>query len=233
MLGKKRIESNLDQVTAVLLGERADVVALQEADGPSIWSGRFDHVAYLAERAEMPHFFRGEHVRGMKLNYGTALLSRHPLCDIVTHTFAPAGPRPTKGIVVAGLRCPAGSERMLDVASIHFDFSSRSVRRKQAEEVIQLLAPRRRPLVLMGDFNCGFGGTEGTLEELASALGLKAYKPTADMATFPLRNVRLDWILVSAELEFRNYATLPDVLSDHRAVVATLDLAERKPETVR
>jgi endonuclease/exonuclease/phosphatase family metal-dependent hydrolase len=42
------------------------------------------------------------------------------------------------------------------------------------------------------------------------------------METFPLRRKRFDWILVSQELQFHDYATLPDVLSDHRAVVASV-----------
>jgi len=34
--------------------------------------------------------------------------------------------------------------------------------------------------------------------------------------------VRLDWILVSEELAFDTYDTLPDRLSDHLGVVATV-----------
>jgi endonuclease/exonuclease/phosphatase family metal-dependent hydrolase len=34
--------------------------------------------------------------------------------------------------------------------------------------------------------------------------------------------VRLDWILISEELDFAAYETLPDRLSDHLAVVADL-----------
>jgi endonuclease/exonuclease/phosphatase family metal-dependent hydrolase len=60
---------------------------------------------------------------------------------------------------------------------------------------------------------------------LARDLGLQAYEPQAtDMASFPLRNKRFDWIMISAEFVFLTHRTLPDVLSDHRAVVATLGL---------
>ncbi len=222
LLTTRRIVSNLDDAIGMLLRERADVVALQEADGPSLWSGRFDHVAYMAEGAEMPYFVRGEHVRGMKLSYGTALLCRRQLGDSVVHCFNPSPPTPTKGIVVASLENPADSQQKLDVASVHFDFSSRAVRRKQAEETIELLSRRNRPLVLMGDFNCAYGRGRGILAHLISALGLKAYRPTAKLPTFPLRRRRLDWILVSRELEFVQHETLPDVLSDHRAVLATV-----------
>jgi endonuclease/exonuclease/phosphatase family metal-dependent hydrolase len=48
------------------------------------------------------------------------------------------------------------------------------------------------------------------------------------MASFPSRNKRFDWIMISAEFAFLAHRTLPDVLSDHRAVVATLGLARRQ-----
>jgi endonuclease/exonuclease/phosphatase family metal-dependent hydrolase len=50
--------------------------------------------------------------------------------------------------------------------------------------------------------------------------------------SFPRRNRRFDWITVSADFRFRDYRTLPNVLSDHRAVVATLELA-RHPEKAK
>ena len=38
------IIQNLDEISAMLKREQADVVALQEADAPSFWSGNFHHV---------------------------------------------------------------------------------------------------------------------------------------------------------------------------------------------
>ena len=225
LLKRRHIESNLDLVTEVLVEQRADVVALQEADGPSVWSGRFDHVAYVAERSEMSYSARGRHVHRRRLNYGTALISRHSLQDVVTHTFASSPPTPSKGIVVGSIDWPHGERGKLDVASVHLDFSRRAVRRRQARELLELLSARGHPLVLMGDFNCGLAGSERTLRDLCRSLGLHAYRPRAAIPTFPTRRTRLDWILVSAELEFHEYVTLPNLLSDHRAVAAVLGFA--------
>ena len=64
-------------------------------------------------------------------------------------------------------------------------------------------------------------------------LNLRAYAPEAKgLNTFPLFNRRLDWILISPELDFVDYRTLSDVVSDHRPVVATLRWAKvrRCPE---
>ena len=97
---------------------------------------------------------------------------------------------------------------------------------RQANEIIQRLAGHRRPLVLMGDFNCGFGTKDQTLSVLARELNLQSHEPEAtDMASFPSRNKRFDWIMISTEFAFLAHRTLSDVLSDHRAVVATLGLA--------
>ena len=41
--------ANLDVIASLLKDSGADVVALQEADGPSFWSGNFSHIDYLAD----------------------------------------------------------------------------------------------------------------------------------------------------------------------------------------
>ena len=104
LLRDSTIRRNLELIAGVLERERPDVVALQEADGPSFWSGRFDHVAELAGLAGFPHAFRGEHNREvlsrLDLSYGTALLSRLPLEAAHSQAFSQNW-RDTKGFVTA------------------------------------------------------------------------------------------------------------------------------------
>ena len=228
LLKREIIESNLDGIAEVLLREKPDLVALQEADGPSLWSGRFDHVAYLAKEARFPHSFRGEHVKGWNTSYGTAILSRMPLGECSSMTFAPSPPTFSKGFVVATINWPGSTETRVTVVSVHLDFSRSSVRRRQIEEMITALAEKPRPLVVMGDFNCQWSGEEATLRLLVKRLGLAAYEPTAgNMETFPSHDTRLDWILISPELEFDSYKTLTDTLSDHRGVITRLKPAKK------
>ena len=94
---KSKHQANLDAVAAVLARERPDVVALQEADGPSVWSGSFSHVDYLAGKARFACSVRGAHMEALKLSYGTALLSLLPLKHPLSVAFAPSPPTPTKG----------------------------------------------------------------------------------------------------------------------------------------
>ena len=222
------IQANLDDIAAVLRRERPDVVALQEADGPSIWSGSFHHVRYLAEAAAFRYFVRGEHVKGLKLSYGTALLSRLPIGEPRSFTFEPSPPTFAKGFLVATAEWPGESGTKVDIVSVHVDFFSESVRRRQAEEVVRRLSPRTRPLVVMGDLNSDWTEPDSTLRKIAAGLGLTAYRPDAPgLETFSFTSRRFDWILLSPELEFRRHEVLRDVLSDHLAIVAEIGLAGR------
>jgi endonuclease/exonuclease/phosphatase family metal-dependent hydrolase len=216
-------ESNLDLIAGVIGGERPHVIALQEADGPSFWSGGFNHVAYLAAAGGYAQYVRGEHVRGLDLSYGTALCSSMPLRNPVSVTHDPVL-SPPKGFLVSTVSWPDDPGLEVDIVSLHLDFLLVSVREKQVEELIRTVTARRRPLVVMGDFNCEWQGAETTLRDLARRLNLTPYRPaTAGLSTFPALRKRLDWILVSEELGFRAYRVLPDVLSDHRAVVAEIE----------
>jgi endonuclease/exonuclease/phosphatase family metal-dependent hydrolase len=233
LLGRGTVETNLDAVAALLARERPHVAALQEADGPSVWSGRFDHVAYLAEAAGFARSARGEHVKGAKLRYGTALLSRLELTEPLSVTFAPSPPTFAKGFVVCTVAWPAGRDGgggshagEVDVVSVHLDFSRDSVRRSQVGEMIEALSRRGRPLVIMGDFNCEWTDADSPLRALAQALDLAAFEPgSAEAPTFPKLDRRLDWILISRELGFVTYRVVPDIVSDHLGVVAELRTA--------
>ena len=226
---RSTIRSNLDEVAEVLRREKPDVVALQEADGPSLWSGQFDHPEYVADKAGFPHVCRGVHVDGMKLSYGTALLSRLPMDDSASHTFASSPLSPSKGFVVCTVRCPGDPLVEIDVVSVHLDFLRQGVRRKQVEEMIAELRGRGKPMVVMGDLNCEWEAEDAPIRTLAEELGLTAYKPDAqDMDTFPSREKRFDWILLSSELRFVEHETVQDVVSDHLAVVAKVELVREE-----
>jgi len=217
--------ANLETIATLFKTTDADVIALQEADGPSFWSGNFDHVEYLANQASFGHSVRGAHVDGIGLSYGTALLANLELQDAQAITFDPSLSPVPKGFVVSTIRWPGMPCVDIDVVSIHLDFASESVRRKQAMELIETLHARNRPLIIMGDLNSEWQLQNSSVQYLSQELALSAYGPEqADLDTFPAFGERLDWILVSPELKFRSYRVLADVVSDHRGVVAELVL---------
>ena len=219
----RALAGHLGEIAAVAADCKPHVLALQEADGPSIWSGNFNHVARLATRAGMPYYARAENVKGLKLSYGTALLSTLPLENPVSHTFASSPPSFSKGYLVATIDWPIHSPAQIDLVSIHLDFLRKTVRQRQVEGVIRELSGRNNSLIVMGDFNSEWTDEPSPVRHLADSLGLHAFRPQAtDLDTFGHGGRRLDWILISADLEFSTFRVLPDVLSDHAGVIAEL-----------
>ena len=218
--------ANLDDIAKILKRERPDIVALQETDGPSVWSGMFDHVEYLAQKADYPYSILGEHVKGKRNVYGTALLSTAPLQTPESIKFSPAPPTFSKGAVISTIRFPGNHSIDIDVVSVHLDFARKSVRKRQAEELADRLLSRERPLILMGDFNCEWTSGESTLPFLTRTLNVKAYRPYAqNLTTYPTSDRRLDWILISPELKFIDYHVFHDTMSDHLGVLSEIGLA--------
>ena len=228
-LNKQTIETNLTDVADMLIKTDADIVALQEADGPSGWSGKFDHVASIARQAAYPWHYRANHATSRMFTYGTAILSRLPISKTIEHTFKPSPPTLNKGFLLTRVSwkpdANTDKEMYIDVVSVHLDFSRSSVRQQQITEMATAFAKREYPMIILGDFNSDWLSDESVVKTLADKAGFKVYEPAADnMYTYVSKKRRLDWILISNELSFVNYRVLPDVISDHFAVVAEVKL---------
>ena len=218
------IHNNLEEIAVFLENAAADVVALQEADAPSFWSGSFDHVELLAGQARYPFFESSNQANSWIFSYGTALLSRVALSGVVHHTFRPSPPTMNKGYTLAQLMWKADAAEPLpvDVVSVHLDFSRKSVREQQSAELGEALAARANPLIVMGDFNSDWSADEQVVRALAERAELHAYRPDADDLPTYSDSKRYDWILISKQLEFVSFEVLPDILSDHSAVLAEI-----------
>lgn len=230
LLGSAALRENLLELAGLLDRTEADAVALQEVDAASAWSGRFNHLQYLLKNSGYGCWVHGVHANNRLYHFGTALISPHVFSDSLVHGFRPSRPTTTKGFVIGVLPWNPGGALAeplaVRVGSLHLDFSRRSVRRAQIEEVVQVLRGAGGPLVLMGDFNTDWHKKDSSLRELADRLNLKVFQPDADgMTTYGKDSARLDWILVSQELDFLHHAVYPDVVSDHLAVVADIRLS--------
>ena len=85
-------KENLDDIAKVLNQHKPQLVALQDADAESRWSGSFDHVAYIALNSEYPWRTHVSNAESWSYSYGTALLSELPLVKTIQHTFQPSPP---------------------------------------------------------------------------------------------------------------------------------------------
>jgi endonuclease/exonuclease/phosphatase family metal-dependent hydrolase len=226
-LGQADFENNLERIADLLIQKDADIIALQEADGPSRWSGGFNHVAALAEDADYPWFERASHEQSWMFDYGTALLSRQPFEEVINHTFAPSPPTMNKGLLLGQIRWQPGEgdsqTYLVDIISVHLDFSRQSVRQQQIEEMVITLGERDNPVIILGDFNSEWFSESSVVQALADRAGLQVFRPEArDLGTYKNSEKRLDWILISEELEFIDYQVLPDMISDHKATYAEI-----------
>lgn len=224
LLPKQDIEQNLQRISQFIKRVDADIVALQEADGPSGWSGNFDHVAWLARASGYPWHYRANHAESWLFSYGTAIMSRLPVSETVQHTFSPSPPTFNKGFLLSRINWPQGNDNdavlPIDVVSVHLDFSRHRVRTNQIAEMADVLSGRSRPMIIMGDFNSEWFAEESVVKQLAEDGGLSVYKPDADNLHTYNDEYRYDWILISNDLVFSRYEVLPDALSDHLAVMA-------------
>ena len=221
------IRGNLDSIALFLAKNNIHIAALQEVDAPSSWSGNFDHARHIATEAGYRWWIQASHASMYIADYGTAVVSSMPLTAAQRLDFTPSPPTAGKGFTLAEVlwSMPDATEITVDVISLHMDFSRKSVRVKQIEELERALQERTNPLILMGDFNS---------EILAERLINSAKDNKRRLHTWPADSVphysykkkRLDWIIVSGELEFVDYTTAEETLSDHRAIVASLRMRE-------
>ena len=205
------------------------IISLQEADGPSLWSGRFDHVEYLAEYAEFPYYASARHSSTPLFQFGTALMAKVPMQNVRSVRFSPSPPTLRKGFLVASVPWNP-DERLaqavtLSVVSVHLDFSRRKVRAQQVRELIDFLKSVPEPFVLTGDLNADWTGEDPTVRDLVRALDLRVYEPhSTSLGTYNSTGKRLDWILISSGLKYEAYTVIPENLSDHLPVSARISL---------
>ena len=226
LVSATRHRNNLEKIATTLLNTGAQVAALQEADAPSLWSGSFDHVEYLAREMDYLSFVHGYHADAWPFTYGTVLMSNFNMFDVHSHRFQPSWPTASKGFVRGTVlwqsdETPAGP-RPVTLVSVHLDFSRESVRDAQIGELVAHLENLDTPVVILGDFNSDWSNEGSPVRQLARALNLSTFRPIQPgLGTYKI-DERLDWILISDDLDFIEHNVLPDVISDHLAVYAKI-----------
>lgn len=228
-----RYRRNLARIAALIQRLEADIVALQEIDVDSSWSGRFDHVAFLREHTGLAHSaFGGTNHRragGLRIWYGNAVLSRFPIAHHESGVFEHALVA-KKGFLFVELDLPQGR---LPLINVHLHHSSRPKRLAQIGRVLSHVEhhhARRsahwvaRP-VFCGDFNAPAHTPDATavllgrLEEAENYTLLPKGRHTATFpAAWPQR--ALDHILLPAACREPEAMVVRSFLSDHRPVLA-------------
>lgn len=194
---------------------RADVLALQEVDLGNPRSGRADLTAVVAEATGMASVF-GPTLARDGGQYGNTLLVRGEIGDPALLRL-PRGlraweRREPRGAIVASI--VVGGER-LSVATTHLS-TRRSESGRQLDAVLDALARRPGPRVLLGDLNRRPG-------ELATVTARADLVLADGAATFPAWRpmLRIDHVVVDG-LDITDVEVVQTAISDHRALVVTV-----------
>ena len=230
---------NLKEIADFFSSSGADVIALQEADAPSRWSGKFNHVDFIADNSIFPCRLHARHASKYMYDFGTALLSSVPYTDSLSHSFEPSPPTTTKGFVMGEvLWNPDGklTEAIaVSVISVHLDFSRRKIRDAQIAEIQAIFPDLKSPTIILGDFNADWTSKQSAIKAIVEKGNFSVYQPeSTELGTYKDGKHRLDWILISNDLEFVSYKMPKTVYSDHQPVQATLklvDISEREMDS--
>jgi endonuclease/exonuclease/phosphatase family metal-dependent hydrolase len=229
LTSQRKLRVNLRRIAELLRRLEPDVVAMQEIDERSRWSGNFDHLDYLRVHAGFPFAAFGIVNRRegiLNLSYGNALLSRHPFVETETVAF---GRRRVgeKGFLYAEILVGGKS---VPFVNLHLHFSSRTRRLGQLGTLIAWLRQKQRirpkawvmPPIICGDFNNPSTRDDATAALAGHLAGYSRYTlHPRDAATFPSPMPRrsLDFVFLPAGCRSVTCEVVRTFLSDHRPVM--------------
>ena len=213
----------------------ADLVALQEIDECSVWSGSFDHLDYLRAHAGFPHAAFGINNRRsglVNLCYGNAILSRLPISRRRRSCLGGGG-WGRRGSSSLRSTSAAGS---LPLVNLHLHFGSRRRRLLQLDLLVTWLRAKERergaawavPPVVCGDFNTPDTSDDATASLLSHLCDYGDYRLHPLMGpTFPspLPSRALDFVFVPPGCRGVRSEVVRWFLSDHRPVMVEFSVA--------
>ena len=129
------------------------------------------------------------------------------------------------------------------LVGVHLSHRSEQLRAASAKLLVEMASKSERPMIVVGDLNStppGFPETqvaedgENAMAVFAADGRLRRYSTplpvsSADMTFHSTKPRRIiDWILIPSECRFKDYRVVASTLSDHRPVVATIEINNRE-----
>jgi endonuclease/exonuclease/phosphatase family metal-dependent hydrolase len=229
-----KLRRNLRRIARLLDRLAPDIVALQEIDERSRWSGNFDHLDYLRVHTRFAHSVFGINNRrtGMlNLSYGNAVLSRHPIRASETVVF---GQRRMgeKGFLYVELDVGG---RCVPLVNLHLHHRSRAQRLRQLDRLFAWLREKHRlhakvwalPPIVCGDFNNTHLRSDATASLLKHLAHYGDYKLHPQIGrTFPslLPARTLDYIFLPPGCGVAHCEIVRSFASDHLPVMVDFEL---------
>lgn len=232
-------EIDLDQTTAFLLEQDADVIFLQEVergfDGGSQIQPPPNYAALRKELKGYDSVFAYPAVNETELPFGLglAIFSKTKIRDFqqrdlpaadVEFEYAGVTRKPSQRLLISAATVIQGrSIRLLNThLQAYFMIGSTSREHSAQRDVIEAeLRSQRGPAILAGDLNCAPG--EGVIEQFELA-GFRTVQNSE--ITWRRMPYVLDHLFYNSPLHLENHAVIPTLASDHHAVRAEFSFAQ-------
>jgi endonuclease/exonuclease/phosphatase family metal-dependent hydrolase len=235
MTSRRKIRSNLLQIAKLLDGLKPDVVALQEIDEDSMWAGSFDQLEFLREFGGFPHAAFGINNRRkglFRLNYGNAILSRHPIAESENIAFGKST-LGEKGFLFAEIELHG---KRVPIVNMHLHYRSRVRRIEQVDRVMHYLNDKRTsrrahwlvPPIVCGDLNNPSHTADATaslMKYFRSHGHYTLHPQRARTFPSPLPRRTLDFVFLPPGCVEVYCLVVRSFLSDHRPVMVEFKVA--------
>jgi endonuclease/exonuclease/phosphatase family metal-dependent hydrolase len=214
---------DLERIAALIKGQKADLVALQEVERGTQRTQRRDLPAELAQLTGLAVTF-ARNIPYQGGEYGTAVLSRFPIRRVAHHPLKIIGQGEQRGVQQVWIDIH-GTEVLF--VNTHLDHRRDPAERERSVEEIRTLVAAAGPLpvIVAGDFNAtpdspAIATMRGFLRDVWTAVG---HGPGH---TIPVRqpNRRIDYIWISPHFVPAQMKVLASEASDHLPISALLML---------
>lgn len=237
----------LVDIAELIHDSTADVVVLNEVDFCSTWSGHQNQARAIALQAGFPFWveqrnFDCRFIYG-SWKFGNAVLSRFPI--VATGAVDFPALRTSEQILAGckqGVICTLqlSKSQQIRILAVHLDDRSEDIRAASAKIIIEAAESSPVPTFAVGDFNSTprlFPHSQKTTQsENAMDLLIESDQfhaalqtpPQQDDMTFSSTSPAqvIDWILIPGNCFFTDFRTIPSRLSDHRPILADVQLTD-------
>ncbi len=202
-----------ERIADVVLEQAPDIICLQEVHQRLPQSRFVDQPGRLQKALGLPVVFQANLRLGVG-GYGLALVSRYPVNTVQNHLLPSV--REQRGALQVSLTTPEG---LLTVFCTHWGLNG-AERERQGARLAELVGDAPDPVLVCGDFNENFDAPGLSL--LRSRTGLQDADADRKRLTYPADTpeARIDYVLYSPGLPFRDVFPVTTLASDHLPLVA-------------